>query len=194
MEKRQGRDLDSAHLVLDLVCLGLSRVDSLLPLLFCLVDNAGALVLCLFNAFGSPVLDSRECLTSPLLELLERGLRCRAGCRDTGGGRRGDDANTRNSDGVEGALAVGVCRSQTETGAKPYGESSSYTDPGKKEEIKDKAQSEQTATATQRKSQSRDLRRKRRTERTTPAENPIPVLTTALLMQRSVCRHRYKKA
>lgn len=32
-----------------------------------------------------------------------------------------------------------------------------------------------------------DLRRKRRTDRTTPAENPIPVLTTALLMQRSVC-------
>lgn len=37
-----------------------------------------------------------------------------------------------------------------------------------------------------------NLRRKRRTERTTPAEKPIPVLTTALLMQRSVCSDRQR--
>ncbi len=54
--------------------------------------------------------------------------------------------------------------------------------------IEDKVEGQQEAV--KRQVLEEDSRRKRRTERTTPAEKPIPVLTTALLMQRSVCCER----
>lgn len=119
------RALNSAHLFLDLLCLSLGRVESLLAFLFHLFDDVGALVLCLFEAVSSLVLGSGESLACLLLELLEAGLGCRAGWRNLGRGGRGDDANTWHGDRVERALAVGVCRSETETGSEPDGESSS---------------------------------------------------------------------